>query len=93
MVLARVLRHTRPVADQARLGRAERTANLRGALATREASRALVVGATCLVVDDVVTTGATLAEAARALRRAGARHVAAATVAATPRVPTDRERL
>jgi predicted amidophosphoribosyltransferase len=37
-----------------------------------------------LVVDDVATTGATLAAAARVLRRAGAASVAAATATRTP---------
>ncbi|MGL5866687.1 MAG: ComF family protein [Dermatophilaceae bacterium] len=83
--LAAVLRHTRQVADQAGLGRSGRAANLAGALAVSAPSRPVVSGAVCLVVDDVVTTGATLAEAARALRAAGARHVVAAAVAATPR--------
>lgn len=40
---------------------------------------------TWLVIDDVVTTGATLTGCARALRDAGASRVVAATVAATPR--------
>jgi predicted amidophosphoribosyltransferase len=39
------------------------------------------------LVDDVVTTGATLGEAARALRRAGCRQVGAVCIARTPAPP------
>jgi predicted amidophosphoribosyltransferase len=69
------LRHVRRVRDQGELGATERRANLRGALAVRPAVRQALVGRSCVVVDDVVTTGTTAAEAARALTEAGARVV------------------
>jgi predicted amidophosphoribosyltransferase len=50
----------------------------------RVAARRAVVGATVLLVDDVATTGATLAAAAGALARAGAVRVDALTAARTP---------
>jgi predicted amidophosphoribosyltransferase len=79
------LRHVRLAADQAGLSSDQRAANLHGALAVRPACVPLVAGARVVVADDVVTTGATLVEASRALRAAGAEVIGAAVVAATKR--------
>jgi len=80
---APVLRLGRRVHDQVGLGALERERNLAGALALRRGARP--AGRLCVVVDDVVTTGATLAEGARALEAAGAVVLGGAAVAATPR--------
>jgi predicted amidophosphoribosyltransferase len=76
------LTHRRKVADQAGLGRRERAANLAGALAVRASSARLLAERPVVLLDDVVTSGATLAEAARALRAAGNAPVGAAVLAA-----------
>ncbi|MCK6485713.1 MAG: ComF family protein [Phycisphaerae bacterium] len=67
------LRLIRRVTPQKLLHRDERTANIHGAFGVRRGE--LPHGAIVGLVDDVFTTGATLREAARTLRRAGAAEV------------------
>lgn len=76
------LRHQRHVTDQVGLTRQERAHNLRGALAVRPAAAARLIQRPAILIDDVMTSGATLAEAARAIRTAGGQPVAAAVLAA-----------
>ena len=83
--VAPVLRHVRRVEDQSGLGTVERRGNLAGALSVIPLWHSVIRGRRCLLVDDVVTTGATFAEAARALRAAGAGSVLGASLAATQR--------
>jgi len=66
---------TRPVNTKTQQGlpRAERLKNIKNSMRVFDAE--IVRGRVCIVVDDVTTTGATLAEAKRALRAAGARTV------------------
>jgi ComF family protein len=78
--VTRLLRHARTTSDQRALGRSERAANVQGSLVAAAAGGMRVV-----IVDDVLTTGATLTEARRALLAAGAEVVAGITVASTPR--------
>lgn len=75
-----LLMPTRATGDQRGLDRLARARNVAGSL---RAGR--VQGLSILLIDDVVTTGATLAEARRTLLDAGAAIVAVAALAATPR--------
>ena len=85
VVVADALRPRRRVADQAGLGARERAVNLEHSMTVRGPWAEAVESAVCVLVDDVLTTGATLVEAGRALRSAGAVAVVAATICATQR--------
>ena len=69
MMLA-VLRQRRGVSDQSRLGSRQRRENLTGALTTAAGGAGLLLAGPVVLVDDLMTTGASLAEAARAVTSA-----------------------
>lgn len=77
------LKHSRRVTDQVGLTHQQRAHNLAGALAVRKAARSRLTLRPIVIIDDVMTSGSTLAEAARAIRSAGGRPVGAAVLAAT----------
>jgi ComF family protein len=74
-----VLQRTRYTTTQTQFDRAERMENLHNAFRLRKKED--VRGLRVLLIDDILTTGATLSECARVLRRAGASMVYAATAA------------
>lgn len=78
--------------DQVGLGARARGRNLAGAVRmTRRGSRALGQRSVCVLVDDVLTTGATLAAVERALENAGHDVLGATVLAATPPPVHDTE--
>jgi ComF family protein len=79
----RVLRRKRATASQAGLSNSRRRENVAGAFSVRR--RTAVEGRRILLIDDVMTTGATAWACAAALKRAGARHVALLTLARVDR--------
>ena len=78
-----VVRRVRATAPQAGLTNAQRRANVQGVF--RVKPRVRLDGLSVLLVDDVLTTGATASACARALKRAGAARVSLAAVARTDR--------
>lgn len=77
--LANGLQRTRPTPTQTRLSKPARRENVRGAFKVRRPEE--VKGARILIVDDVMTSGATVSECARVLKKVGATHVTVATLA------------
>ncbi|MET1088947.1 MAG: phosphoribosyltransferase family protein [Arthrobacter sp.] len=65
------------------LDRGGRASRVRGSMRVHRRGRGRVAGRRCVIVDDVLTTGATLSEAARALHLAGAIVTGAVVLAAT----------
>lgn len=78
-VLTNVLNRTKPTQPQTSLTRRERLKNLRRCFSVTTPSA--VEGKTTLVVDDVFTTGTTVNECAKALRKAGVQAVYVQTLA------------
>lgn len=66
------LRRRRSTRQQVGLAPAQRQTNVRGAFAVNEAAAIAIKGRRVLLVDDVLTTGATVSACASTLKRAGA---------------------
>ena len=77
----KLLRVSRRRADQSELGRMQRYSNMKGVYRARDSAR----GKKVILIDDVMTTGATLLECARALRAGGAEVLGCAVLAYTPK--------
>ena len=75
-----LLRRSRHTPSQSG-NRSARARNVQGAFAVDTALKPVVAGARIVLVDDVLTTGATAEACARVLRRAGAAHVGVLTLA------------
>ena len=81
---AGLLLRTHDTPAQSGLDRARRLRNLARAFAVEPLCAAQLAGRQVLLVDDVMTTGATLQAAAAVLRQAGAARVTALVLARTP---------
>ncbi|MBV9086775.1 MAG: ComF family protein [Acidobacteriaceae bacterium] len=76
-----VLERRRATDSQTGLTRPQRLENIRGAFCVKPETKLMLAGRDIVLVDDVFTTGTTVSECARVLRRAGAERVFVATVA------------
>lgn len=80
-VLCSALRRIRATPSQGHLSRAQRFKNVQGAFVVPQKARAALAGKTVLLVDDVMTTGATASACAAVLGGAGAAKVDVLTLA------------
>ncbi|HWP25520.1 MAG TPA: ComF family protein [Xanthobacteraceae bacterium] len=69
------LKRVKATAQQVGLSKAERAQNLQGAFCVPDEDKAMVSGRRLVLIDDVLTSGATVDAAARTLLRAGAANV------------------
>ena len=74
-IAASALKRVKFTAQQVGLSRTQRAANIQGAFRVPRDGKAEVVGRRIILVDDVLTSGATVEGCAKALLRAGARNV------------------
>ena len=89
-MLIAALERRRATAQQVGLSRSARAVNVQGAFAVTPEGRTAIRDKRLVLVDDVLTSGATIDACARALLRAGARNVDVlvfARVVAPARVP------
>ncbi len=82
-----LLRRQRKTPPQGRMTPSQRRANLAGAFAIGRSAARLIRDKRILLIDDVLTTGATASACARTLRRAGAGAVDVLTLARVVRAP------
>ncbi|MEN8237364.1 MAG: ComF family protein [Pseudomonadota bacterium] len=75
------LKRRKATPSQGKRTRLERLQNVRGAFCVPKRARARLLGKTCVLVDDVYTTGATIEECSRTLLDAGAGQVRVLTLA------------
>jgi ComF family protein len=74
-IAARALKRVKSTPQQVGLSRAQRAVNIQGAFRVPADGKAEVVGRRLVLIDDVLTSGATVEGCAKALLRAGARNV------------------
>lgn len=79
LVLKNVLKRKKNTKDQTNLSPQQREENVRGAFTVTQPDR--INGKNIILVDDVITTGATLSECARMLKQAGAEKILGMTIA------------
>jgi ComF family protein len=80
-VVSDAVYRVRSTGTQTKLDKSERGDNIRNAFALRKRSEALITGKRVLLVDDVITTGATIAECANVILAAGSESVTVMSIA------------